>query len=111
MTPDSASEAQIVRQGAFHYQVQGAMTFATARGLLQQSRSLFGQQAEMDIDLSGVKRADSAGLALLLEWKAEALQRNASLRLRGMPESLLSVAKLCQIESLLREENPPADDA
>ncbi len=99
-TPDTPAESQIQRLGAFHYQVQGAMTFETVRVLLQQSKTLFGGQPEVEVDLSGVSRADSAGLALLLEWMAEAAQRDASLVLKGMPDSLLAVAKLCQIESL-----------
>ncbi|MET0089206.1 MAG: STAS domain-containing protein [Candidatus Thiodiazotropha sp.] len=100
VTPDTPSEASIARLDAFHYQVQGAMTFGTTRGLLQQSKSLFGQQPEVEVDLSGVTRADSAGLALILEWMAEAAERDATLVLKGMPEPLQAVARLCQIEEL-----------
>ncbi|MEJ2423745.1 MAG: STAS domain-containing protein [Candidatus Thiodiazotropha sp.] len=98
--PDAPAESRIERVGAFHYQVQGAMTFETARVLLQQSSALFGGQPEVEVDLSGVSRADSAGLALLLEWMAEAAQRDANLVLKGMPDALQAVARLCQVESL-----------
>ncbi len=108
--PDKTSETQIVRSGAFHYQVQGAMTFATARGLLEQSKALFGRQEQVEVDLSGVTRADSAGLALVLEWMAEAEQRGATLQLIGMPESLQAVARLCQIEKLFAQAGQPTDN-
>ena len=49
-------------------QVSGELVFATAPRLLAEGESLFGGQQDLVIDLGGVKRCDSAGLALLLEW-------------------------------------------
>jgi phospholipid transport system transporter-binding protein len=101
MSPEVVSEVKIERVGAFHFQVHGAMTFESAKTLLQQSETLFASLPEMEIDLAGVEKADSAGLALMLEWVARAAESNAKLMFTAVPEAIHSIAHLCQIESLL----------
>ena len=49
--------AQIVRDGAFRFHVEGEMTFATAKQLLQQSESFFLKPQDLEIDLSRVTAA------------------------------------------------------
>ena len=95
------SDAQIVRDGAFRFHVEGEMTFATATGLLRQSESYFNTSQNLEIDLSRVTAADSAGLALLLEWTARARVVGAAVSFEGLPEALRSIAHLCRIEPLL----------
>ncbi|MES9994428.1 MAG: STAS domain-containing protein [Candidatus Thiodiazotropha sp.] len=92
---------KVERDGAFHFHVQGDMTFASVRDLLQHSTELFSKVDELEVDLSRVDHADSAGLALVLEWMAQAAERNAKIVFTGMPESMISIARLCQVESLL----------
>jgi phospholipid transport system transporter-binding protein len=101
MSPEVVREVKIERVGAFHFQVHGAMTFESAKILLLQSEALFATLPEMEIDLAGVEKVDSAGLALMLEWTAWAKERNAKLMFTAVPESIHSIAHLCQIESLL----------
>jgi phospholipid transport system transporter-binding protein len=95
------SDTRIEREGDFRFIVHGAMTFEYAKALLQQSTALFSSLTELEIDLVRVERADSAGLALILEWMAQAAERNAKLVFLGMPDAILSIARLCQVESLL----------
>lgn len=95
--------ARIERDGAFRFHVEGEMTFATANSLLQQSAEFFGKPQDIEIDLSKVVGADSAGLALLLEWKAKAAQQGAQIVIEGLPDALKSIAHLCRIEPLLRK--------
>ena len=95
------NSAKIEREGAFRFQVHGAMTFEHAKSLLQQSAALFASLPELEVDLSRVERADSAGLALMLEWMAQVAERDARVVYTGVPEAILSIARLCQVESLL----------
>ncbi len=49
--------------------VHGPLTFATVPGLFMESNSIIKSASEtITIDLHDVSRADSAGLALLVEW-------------------------------------------
>jgi phospholipid transport system transporter-binding protein len=95
------AEAQLIRDGAFRFHVEGAMTFATAKQLLHQSEAYFSKPQNLEINLCGVTSADSAGLALLLEWKARAAQVGTEVVVEGLPESMQSIAHLCRIEPLL----------
>lgn len=95
------AEAIIKRDGAFRFHVEGEMTFATVRQLLNQSEDYFSQPQDLEINLSRVTAADSAGLALLLEWKARAAQAGRQVAVEGLPEAMQSIAHLCRIEPLL----------
>jgi phospholipid transport system transporter-binding protein len=85
--------------------VNGALTFATARearelGLLV----LEGSQAErIIIDCSGVTRADSAGLAVLLEWLAWSRRKSRPILLQRLPASIVAIARISEVDGLLSE--------
>jgi phospholipid transport system transporter-binding protein len=101
MNPDSMNETKIVREGTFHFKVHGAMTFEHAKDLLQESVALFSSQSQVEIDLTHVNRADSAGLALIFEWMALAAERDIQILIKGVPDAIHAIAQLCQVESLL----------
>lgn len=81
--------------------VTGAVTFATAGGLLQSGRGLFAGQQKLVVDLAGVTRVDSAGLALLLEWLRQARSEGRTVTFTGLPEKLLAIARLSGVDGLL----------
>lgn len=95
------SEAKIDKEEESRFRVSGDMTFATTRKLLADSKALFQKSKNLNLNLANVNHADSAGLALLLEWIAEAEQMGGEISIEGMPESLLAIAKLCQMEETL----------
>lgn len=101
--PDKApgTSSDLVATGAGQYSVNGELSFATAAGLLDKSTSVFAQSQNLAVDLSGVTYADSAGLALLIEWLRLAKQRGAMLRYSGLPGQLKSLAAISEVESLL----------
>ena len=90
--------------GEGRYQVIGRMTFETAGNLWEQSRDgldgLNGKEV-LTIDLGEVTEVDSAGLALLLEWIRSARQKDLSLRLMHLPDKLLALARISEVENLL----------
>jgi phospholipid transport system transporter-binding protein len=58
------------------------------------------------IDLAGIKRVDSAGLALLLEWQASARVQGRTLSFSNAPRDLVRLAALCEASDLLGLEAP-----
>lgn len=95
------SEFALEDLGGGNFALRGEMSFDTADRILKAADARFGQHAALEIDLAGVERADSAGLALLLEWMAQARQRGASIRFSGVPDSLLAIARTTEVEDLL----------
>ena len=81
----------------------GERTFATARDARQVGTLVLeGSRApELVIDFAGVSRADSAGLAVLLDWLAWARRKSRPVRLENLPASLVAIAKISEVDELL----------
>lgn len=88
----SAIEAGVLR-------VSGPLTMRTAQAWRQRGQTAIAAGARR-IDFSAVTEADSAALAVLLEWQRLAGGKDA-LSLVGLPAGLASLAELYGIESLL----------
>jgi phospholipid transport system transporter-binding protein len=96
--------AQLTQQGEGRYAVSGELSFATVTELLRQSRAQFAGESSMDVDLSGVTHADSAGLSLLIEWLRQARLQNRQLRYLALPAQLQSLATISDVAGLLTGE-------
>lgn len=95
------SEFDLQDQGEGRFSLSGDMSFETANQILKSSEPLFRQHVTLEVDLSGVGKADSAGLALILEWKAQAGQRGAAIQFVEVPKSLLAIAKTSEVSDLI----------
>lgn len=95
------AEFKLEDLGEGRFALSGNMTFRTAEKILRQSEDPFEQHTRLEIDLSGVERADSAGLALLLEWITWANHTVREIRFLKMPERVLAIARTTEVESLL----------
>jgi len=96
------SGAWIVPRGHTRLGVEGVLSFDTVLPLMAESRRYFKREARhLEVDLGGVRRANSAGLALLLEWLELAKKREISLRFRNLPESLTRLAVITNLTGLL----------
>ena len=85
-----------------HYRLQAPLRIDSVRGLrLEGQKLLAAAPQELTVDLSGVPAADSAGLALLIDWLASARALGKTLRYRQLPPALASLARLSEVESLL----------
>ena len=94
--------------GGTRYRVAGIAGFATARALLAQGSAEFAGKARVEVDLSGVASADSAGMAVLLTWVERARLAGQSLTFTGLPAQLRGIAHVCAVEELLRAAESPA---
>jgi phospholipid transport system transporter-binding protein len=83
--------------------VTGELTFATARDARQLGLLVLeSSHAErLTVDCAGVTRADSAGLAVLLDWLAWGRRRSRGVALQNLPAALLAIAKISEVDGLL----------
>ena len=83
--------------------VTGELTFATARDARQIGTLVLesSRATTLVIDCAGVGRADSAGLAVLLDWLAWARRMGRPLSLENLPASLVAIAKISEVDGLL----------
>ena len=81
---------------------QGPLTFETVPELFRDLEERVKREAAVEcIDLAKVTAADSAALALLLEWQARASANGRQLTVRNAPGGLLRLARLCEAVELL----------
>jgi phospholipid transport system transporter-binding protein len=102
---EAVSEARgrapgITERGGRLY-LTGELSFATSAQLFAQMKAHLPGDGEMVLDLEGVTRADSSGLALMLEWTEEARRRGRGIRYRGVPDALLNIARFSNVLDLL----------
>lgn len=96
------SESRIHRQDAHHFVVEGELNLMTVPTLLQTMRDQFpANGSEVHIDLAGVTRSDSAGLALLVEWLRLTRARDIHLQFHNLPAQLLEIARISDLTPLL----------
>jgi phospholipid transport system transporter-binding protein len=85
-------------------EARGALTFATARRARKLGlAALRNAGRELSIDCGAISQTDSAGLAVLLDWLAEAKRAGCSLRLQRLPQSLLALARISAAEEMLQK--------
>lgn len=85
--------------------LQGALTLDTLPALLGRRAALC---ATATLDLSGVTRADSAGLAFLLWLQRHATAEGRPLRFAGASAQLRGLADFLGLRALLRLDTPDA---
>ena len=83
-----------------HYKLTGRLDFKTVTAALSQFHSL-NLDNHIEVDLSGIDRSNSAGLALLLELLADAKKQNRSIRFTGISEAMMDLAEMSDVEQLL----------
>lgn len=82
--------------------VSGELSFARVPATLEALRpALKAGQGPLEIDLGGVTRADSAGLALLLELARTARAAGRELRFTRTPAQLRRLAEFFGLAELL----------
>lgn len=78
--------------------VSGNLNFSSVVPLLQLSLPLFEKKNALHFDFAKVTFANSAGLALLLEWKRYAIKHAKPISFKNLPQQLLSIAVVAGID-------------
>ena len=80
----------------------GELSFAKARAALEAARPAIAEgSGAVEVDLSGVTRSDSAGLAVLLELARAARARGRDIRFTHAPAQLQRLAEFFGVAALL----------
>ncbi len=83
------------------YKISGSLRFDTVTEEWKKAAGLFHDGKPVRLDLGGVERADSAGLALLIAWMREARKRGIEIHFSNIPEQLHSIARAGNLDHLL----------
>ena len=94
---DGGEPGALTALGNGRFELSGSVGLADASRLLAAGDAAFRDQPAVEVDLAGVSRADSAGLALLLEWSLSARDAGRAIRYRNVPASLASLASLAGV--------------
>lgn len=89
----------------------GALSFETIPAVLAESAA-YAERPDLPdrltIDFSGITGVDSSAVALLLEWRRQALRRQKTLVFVNLPANLLALATLYGVAELIQ---PPTASA
>ena len=98
--PSAVTSIQKTEQGI---SVSGSLVFATVSSVIEQSKDAIGEHQgdSLQIDCSELKRIDSAGISLLLEWQRQSLKNNIKCQLHGLSEQAKSLLKAYHLESFI----------
>lgn len=96
-----AAEPLRVQPAAGGLQLHGDLVFATAAAALDTLEAALPASGSLAVDLAGLGRSDSAGLAALVEWQAQARRRGVHLRLSGAADDLRALARLSDLDAEL----------
>jgi phospholipid transport system transporter-binding protein len=84
------------------YFIKGELNMQTVPALTTTTNAmLLRDNGDVVIDLANVSRADSAGLALLVEWCRLARRYKLNLAFRNVPNQLMQIARLSELDDLL----------
>ena len=81
--------------------VSGPLTFANATAALDAMSAAVARDGRHTLDLAGVTRTDSAGLACVLAVLAKAAEQGHKLTVRNIPEGMRLLASVCEVEGLM----------
>lgn len=94
--------SKISIQASGQARIDGELTLDTVADVYRQADQTASRGQYMtSLDLGGVTRVDSSGLALLLEWQALANRAGRRITIHDAPGDLLSLASLCEAGELL----------
>jgi len=84
------------------YALRGELTMQTVPDIARASHvRVNAMRGEVTINLSQVIRADSAGLALLIEWLRCTQRNGVKLHFEQLPEQLIQIAKVSELHRVL----------
>jgi len=79
----------------------GTLSFKTVPVIWKQGLDLFNQAPSLMLDLSEVKRSDSAGVALLIDWMRFARRHNKPISYINMPSQMLAIVRASSLDAIL----------
>ena len=101
--PGASGSFELVASANGRFTARGPLTFATARRARERGLQCLASAAarELEVDCGGVTAADSAGLAVLLDWLGAMKRAGRALRYTHLPQGLVALGRISEVEELL----------
>ena len=103
-TNAAPATVEVVEVRPDRIQMKGTLVFATAKAaraagleILERSQS----REPLTVDCSGIGASDSAGLAVLVDFLANASKRGRSVQFWNLPPGIVAVAKISEVDTIL----------
>lgn len=87
--------------GVHTVRVDGELDVDNVPARLRKSAGWFERGRGTVVDLGGVTRADSAGVALLLEWIRDADNAGATLHFTNAPAQMRAIIDFCALNDVI----------
>ena len=81
--------------------LSGNINFQTVPVIWREGVEMFKNAPSLVLDLQGIDRSDSAGLALLIEWMRFARNLNRPISYMNMPAQMLAIARASSLDNIL----------
>ena len=101
MPTDDESRIVLKRREDGCFILSGTLTFKTVPVIWRQGLDLFSEAPSLMLDLSAIKRSDSAGVALLVEWMRFARSHNKPISYINMPQQMLAIVRASSLDAIL----------
>jgi len=98
---ETGQPGRLVASGPGRFELAGTVGFDDAARLLAEGDAAFATLPAVEVDLARITRADSAGLALLIEWLLAARAAGRQLRYSNVPAAVVSLAGISDVAELL----------
>ncbi len=94
-------DAALKKNNEQQYELSGELSFQSVPGLSGVFMPLVQGNDQLVIRLDQVSRADSAGVAMLLEWLRLAREHGKSLQFLDIPEQMLAIVRVSGLDGIL----------
>ena len=81
--------------------IQGDLDFDSVAALWNSTESLFAAGPPARIDLQGVSRANSAGVALLVAWLDRVQRRQQAVQFVNVPAQMRAIIEVADLDAVL----------
>lgn len=101
MHTDDESRIVLKRREDGCFILSGTLSFKTVPVVWRQGLDVFNEAPSLLLDLSSIKRSDSAGVALLIEWMRFARRHNKPISYINMPQQMLAIVRASSLDTIL----------
>ena len=95
------NEAVIQRAPDGRLLLSGELDFTTVTRVNGEALKLLQDADSIRVDLQGIVRSDSAGLALLVEWMRAARRLGKPIQFLNIPHQMLAIARVSGLDEVL----------
>ncbi len=93
--------AQLEDDGDGGFILRGELDVDSVTTLWRESAERFRGLNRLSVDLAGVQRSDSSGVALLVAWLRQARQQHQDLKFLHTPTQMRAIIRVAELDELL----------